>query len=73
MIYIPRIRYVSNSNLETANIVETIAKDNEKINKVIELCKELGLEYQIVEDIEKPITKVLINISYKKELLWSKN
>ena len=69
MIFRPPIKHKNVIKTKSIKVSKSILKDSEKINKIIELCKEIGLNYQIIEDAKEPITRVLITIPYKEELL----
>ncbi len=44
-------------------------KDTDKINTIIKLCKEMGIEVHTFEDAQKPITKMIIYVPYKEVML----
>lgn len=44
-------------------------KDEKKLNKIIELCKSLGVEYCINENAKEFENMVVIKVPYKKVFL----
>ena len=69
MIFRPPIKNKNVVITKPINISKSLVKDTEKIEQLVEKCKELGLEFSIIEDAKEPITRVLIAIPYKEELL----
>lgn len=44
-------------------------KDKKKLDKIIELCKQLGVEYCISENAKDPESIIVIKVPYKKGYL----
>ena len=69
MIFRPPIKH-KNIIEKTICVPRTeLTKDNEKIEKIKSLCKELGLCVHEIEDARESITYLRITIKYKEVLL----
>ena len=66
MIFRPSIYHGQVTNSNTQYLTKIRIKDTEKINKIIELCKEICINYTTIEDAKEPITRVVITIPYKE-------
>lgn len=70
MICKPPIKPPHNESLKGPSISIHYERDKEKLDKVIEYAKELGLQFYIGDDGEKPENYIMIKIPYKKIVLF---
>ena len=68
MIFRPTIYHRAVIDSDTLCFTKLIIKDTEKINKIIDFCKEIGLDCRTIEDTKDPITRIVITIPYKEVL-----